>query len=241
VSFFQGWADDFFALYPIDVPRPGISLIDWGVSLFHYEKGGRGFSFLQDEVLDMRIDRGRGEPAHAILAKKSEKEIADLLYGNAEERYSRRIARAIVRRREEGPLTTSKQLAELVMRVYPARERHSKRHPATKTFQALRIAVNTELLRLPALLESAFGILEVGGRMGVITFHSLEDRIVKNFFREGAKDCVCPPSAPICNCRGHRLLRLITSKAVSPCETEVADNPPSRSAKLRVVEKVCEE
>jgi 16S rRNA (cytosine1402-N4)-methyltransferase len=252
VSFFHGWSDDFFALYPTNAAanaasaRPDIILIDLGVSLFHYRKGGRGFSFLSDEVLDMRIDRGRGEAAHVILNKKSEKEIADLLFNNAQERYSRRIARAIVKRRAECPVTTAKQLAELVFGAYPARERggrrgHPRVHPATKTFQALRIAVNDELSRLPALLERAFSVLKLGGRMGVITFHSLEDRIVKNFFREGAKDCVCPPSAPICNCRGHRLMRLITHKAVAPSEAAAADNPPSRSAKLRVIEKVSEE
>jgi 16S rRNA (cytosine1402-N4)-methyltransferase len=119
----------------------------------------------------------------------------------------------------------------------PPFARHGRTDPATKTFAALRIAVNGELERLPALLESAFSVLKPGGRMGLITFHSLEDRIVKNYFRFLAKDCVCPPSAPVCVCRGRRLARLITAKPAAPSDVELERNPPSRSAKLRVIEK----
>jgi 16S rRNA (cytosine1402-N4)-methyltransferase len=240
ISFYSGWADDFFKLYPRENPdrRPALILADLGVSLFHYEKGGRGFSFRKDEALDMRIDTGRGESASALLARLGERELADMLYMNAEERYSRRIARAIVAGRREAPLTGTARLAALVERAYPARERHGKIHPATKTFQALRIAVNDELDRLPQLLESALDTLATGGRFAVITFHSLEDRIVKNFFREKARTCVCPPSAPICKCRGRRVVRLINAKAVQASAEEAKNNPPSRSAKLRVVESV---
>jgi 16S rRNA (cytosine1402-N4)-methyltransferase len=243
ISFYSGWADDFFRFYPRENQdrRPALILIDLGVSLFHYEKGDRGFSFRKDEVLDMRIDTGRGKPAHWLLTELGERELADMLFLNADERYSRRIARAIVAERKKAALTTTLRLADIVMNAYPARERHGRIHPATKTFQALRIAVNDELGRLPALLESALSALATGGRLGVISFHSLEDRIVKNFFRDKAKTCVCPPSAPICTCRGRRIVRLINAKPEAASEEEIKQNPPSRSAKLRVVEKLLDE
>ena len=239
-AFHEGWADDFFRLYPVegaDVPRPGIILLDLGVSLFHYEEGGRGFSFRKDEPLDMRIDTARGESAAELLAALDEAGLERLLRENAEERFSRRIARSLVRARREAAIQTSAALAEIVRAAVPPFARHGRTDPATKTFAALRIAANGELQRLPALLEAAFAVLKPGGRMGVITFHSLEDRIVKNYFRFLAKDCVCPPSEPVCVCRGRRLARLITTKAVPPSDAEVARNPPSRSAKLRVIEK----
>ncbi|MDR3324946.1 MAG: 16S rRNA (cytosine(1402)-N(4))-methyltransferase RsmH [Spirochaetaceae bacterium] len=240
----SAWADDFFAFYPKENAdrRPDIILIDLGVSLFHYEKSGRGFSFRKDEALDMRIDTSRGESAAELLAGRSEREIARILYEYAEERHSRRIARAVVQARREAPVASSARLAEIASLALPAAARRGGGiHPATKTFQALRIAVNGELERLPSLLASALSVLKTGGRLGVIAFHSLEDRIVKNFFREKAKDCVCPPSAPICVCRGRRVARLITSKAASPSRAEIEKNPRSRSAKLRVVEKVWNE
>jgi 16S rRNA (cytosine1402-N4)-methyltransferase len=237
------WAEEFFALYPKESAdrQASIILIDLGVSLFHYEKGDRGFSFRKDEVLDMRIDTSRGQSAAALLEKVGERGLADLLYVYAEERHSRKIARAVVQAQRQAPITSSARLAQIVYEALPAAARRGGVHPATKTFQALRIAVNGELERLPALLESALSALKIGGRLGVITFHSLEDRIVKNFFREKAKDCICPPSAPICICRGRRIVRLISGKPVSPSQAEIERNPPSRSAKLRVVEKMWDE
>ncbi|MDR3146313.1 MAG: 16S rRNA (cytosine(1402)-N(4))-methyltransferase RsmH, partial [Treponema sp.] len=203
--------------------------------------GGRGFSFRKDEFLDMRIDRDRGPPAAELLEKLREEELADLIYRNAGERYSRRIAGAIAAARASGPVTSSVVLAELVERAVPPYYRHGPVHPATRTFQALRIAANGELARLPALLEGALDVLEPGGRLGVITFHSLEDRIVKNFFREKNKNCTCPPEAPICRCEGHRILSLLTRKPVVPTDEEIRSNPASRSAKLRVVENILDE
>ncbi|MDR2101879.1 MAG: 16S rRNA (cytosine(1402)-N(4))-methyltransferase RsmH, partial [Treponema sp.] len=200
IHFYLGWAQDFFAEFPRNLKRPDTILIDLGVSAYHYERGGRGFSFRKDEFLDMRIDRDRGVPAAELLAKLREEELADLIYLNAGERYSRRIARAIAGARASGPVTGSAFLAELVEGAVPSHYRHGPVHPATRTFQALRIAVNGELARLPALLEGAFDALEPGGRMGVISFHSLEDRIVKNFFREKNKNCTCSPEDPICKC-----------------------------------------
>lgn len=241
IHFYNGWSHDFFADLPADIKRPDTILLDLGVSLFHYERSGRGFSFRKDEPLDMRIDPGSGRSAAELLSVIGETELADLLYANAEERYSRRIARAIVAARSRARLETAGALASVVENAVPGSYRHGPLHPATRTFQALRIAVNGELDRLEELLTAAFRVLEVGGRFGVITFHSLEDRIVKNFFREKNKDCTCPPQSPICQCEGRRSLRILTKKAIGPGERESRENPPSRSAKLRVIEKILDE
>jgi 16S rRNA (cytosine1402-N4)-methyltransferase len=240
VHFYSGWAQDFFSGYPGELKRPDTILIDLGISLFHYEKSGRGFSLKKDEALDMRLETSGGSTAADLVNRLPEKELADLLYNNAEERYSRRIARAVAEQRARGPITSTVALAELVKQAVPASGRYGAIHPATRTFQALRIAVNGELSRLPNLLEGALRVLEPGGRLGVITFHSLEDRIVKNFFREQNKNCTCPPDAPICRCEGRRSVTVLTRKGVSAGDDEVRRNPPSRSARLRVVEKVLE-
>jgi 16S rRNA (cytosine1402-N4)-methyltransferase len=221
--------------------RPDRILADLGISRFHYEKGGRGFSFRKDEPLDMRIDPRRGITAAELVARLSERDLADLIYANGEERYSRRIARGIVEARSRGTIAGSASLAEIVRRSVPGRCRRGPLHPATRTFQALRIAVNGELSRLPDLLEAALNVLEPGGRMAFITFHSLEDRIVKNFFRQKNKDCTCPPEAPICRCGGRRVVAVLTKKPLVPGEAELKNNPLSRSAKLRGVEKILEE
>lgn len=241
IHFYSGWSQEFFADLPRDIKRPDTILIDLGVSVFHYEKSGRGFSFRKDEVLDMRIDPSRGTSAEALIANLKEQDLADLLYQNAEERFSRRIARAIVENRKRSRITTASALASIVERAVPPFYRHGPTHPATKTFQALRIEVNGELSQLEGLLESALDCLEPGGRLGLITFHSLEDRIVKKFFQEKNKDCTCPPTAPICTCKGRRIVTIVTRKAIGPSEEEIRNNPPSRSAKLRVVEKILEE
>ncbi len=238
IQFYSGWSHDFFAELPKDARRPNTILIDLGISLFHYERSERGFSFKKDEVLDMRIDPGRGMSAAELISSIKENDLADLIYFNAEEKFSRRIAKAIVTARSHGKIETAKALAEIIWQAVPGFYRHGNIHPATKTFQALRIAVNGELERLEELLESALASLETGGRIGVITFHSLEDRIVKNFFRNKNKDCICPPEIPICVCGGRRSINLLTRKAVSPSENELKENPPSRSAKLRVAEKI---
>jgi 16S rRNA (cytosine1402-N4)-methyltransferase len=240
IRFFNGWAQDYFGTLPPEGERPDTILIDLGISMYHYEESGRGFSFRRDETLDMRIDTTGGETAAELIARLSETDLADLLYRNAEERYSRRIARAIVERRSRGTITGSAELAEIVSRAVPAEYRRGRTHPATKSFQAIRAAVNRELSRLLELLEGALAALKSGGRMGVISFNSLEDRGVKNFFRDKNKECACPPETPICKCEG-RLVNLLTRKAVAPGPEEVRSNPPSRSAKLRAVEKLCKE
>jgi len=238
VRFYSVWSHDFFAEYPEELERPDTIFFDLGVSSFHYKKSGRGFSFSKDENLDMRIDLNSGLTAADLVAKLPERELADLLYNNAGERYSRRIAALIVNERRRGTITTTSALADLVERAVPASYRHGPIHPATRTFQALRIAVNGELARLPTLLEDALRVLEPGGRLAVISFHSLEDRIVKNFFRTMNKDCTCPDQAPICRCEGRRSINVLTKKGIAPGKEEIERNPPSRSARLRVAEKV---
>jgi 16S rRNA (cytosine1402-N4)-methyltransferase len=215
-------------------------LVDLGVSLFHYKKGGRGFSFSAAEKPDMRLDVSRGFSAARILAQRPEKEIADILYNNAGERYSRRIARAIALERRRGEISTAAALSELVERAVPASYRHGPIHPATRTFMALRIEVNGELKRLPELLEGAFRVLKPGGRLGIISFHSLEDRLVKNFFRLKNRSCSCPPEQAVCVCSGLRSVNILTPKGVTADEDEINRNPLSRSARLRVAEKIGE-
>ena len=238
VRFYSCWSQDFFTAAGSE--KPDTILADLGISRFHYEKSGRGFSFSGNEKLDMRLDTGRGIPAAELLAQMPEHEIADMLYRNAEERYSRRIARAIVRERQKSAIVTSAALADLVSGAVPAFYRRGPIHPATRTFLALRIAVNGELARLPDLLEGALKVLKPGGRLGIISFHSLEDRIVKNFFKLKTKNCSCPPEAPSCVCGGRRSVDILTPKGVTAGEEEIRRNPPSRSARLRVAEKLKE-
>ncbi len=238
VQFYNGWSDDFFAEYPSEAQRPDAILCDLGISIFHYAESGRGFSFQKDEALDMRLNAKTQESAADIVNTRSEKELADLFFLYGEEKYSRRIARSIVEKRCETAFSTAKALADVVYHAVPQAYRHGKLHPATKTFQALRIAVNSELDRLPRLLESAFSCLRDGGKFGVITFHSLEDRIVKRYFRDLAKSCTCPDNSPICKCEGRAKARLLVKKSVTASESEVRENPPSRSARLRVVQKI---
>ena len=237
MRFYTCWSQDFFADYPANLEHPDTVLMDLGVSMYHYEKSGRGFSFSAAEKLDMRLDTARGFSAAQILAQRPEKEIADILYKNAGERYSRRIARVIAQERRKGAISTAAALSELVKRAVPAAYRHGPIHPATRTMMALRIAVNGELERLPGLLEGALKILKPGGRLGVISFHSMEDRVVKSFFRMKNKDCVCPPQQAVCSCSGLRSVNILTPKGVTANEDEIKRNPPSRSARLRVAEK----
>jgi 16S rRNA (cytosine1402-N4)-methyltransferase len=213
-------------------------LFDLGISVFHYEKSERGFSFRYDEKLDMRLNSESEKSAADLVNELSETELADMIYLYGEEKLSRRIAKAIVDARAGGKIESSKALAEIIWNCVPANYRYGQIHPATRTFQALRIAVNSELKRLPKALSDAFACLKVGGKMGVITFHSLEDRIVKNYFRNLGKQCVCPPEVAICRCGGSECAEIITRKPICPTEEEIKANSPSRSAKLRVIRKI---
>jgi 16S rRNA (cytosine1402-N4)-methyltransferase len=208
-------------------------LLDLGVSSMQLDTANRGFSFRTDAPLDMRFDPGSPVSAADLVNNLPEKELADLLYQYGEERRSRQVAKTIVQSR---PLYTTVQLAEVVARVTSGGRKGL--HPATRTFQALRIAVNNELKAIEEVLPQAVNALVQGGRLAVISFHSLEDRIIKGFFRRESRDCICPPSQPVCTC-GHRAeLREINRRPIQPQETEMAENPRSRSARLRVAEKL---
>jgi 16S rRNA (cytosine1402-N4)-methyltransferase len=218
-------------------PVDGI-LFDLGVSSMQLDTPGRGFSFMRDEPLDMRMDPDGGMTAADIVNTYDEARLAALIWEYGEERHSRRIARAIVARR---PLRTTAALANLVEGVarHASGGRPGERiHPATRTFQALRIAVNGEIEQIERALVDAEGLLGPGGRIAVISFHSLEDRAVKTFFRDRARDCVCPPRQPVCTCDHRATLREISRKVTRPTDDEVARNPRARSARLRVAESI---
>jgi 16S rRNA (cytosine1402-N4)-methyltransferase len=214
------------------LPADGV-LFDLGLSSLQLADLSRGFSFLADGPLDMRFDPSSDRPTAAqLLDELDVEEIRAILWEYGEEKQARRLAEAIV---EARPLETTGQLAEVVERVV---RRRSRIHPATRTFQALRILVNDELAAIGEALPQAVGVLAPGGRLVVISFHSLEDRIVKRFLRRESSDCVCPPGQPACTC-GHKAgLRLVTRKPVRPGEEEISANPRARSARLRVAERI---
>jgi 16S rRNA (cytosine1402-N4)-methyltransferase len=209
-------------------------LLDLGISWYQIAKGERGFSFQSSGPLDMRMDPESPLTAAEIVNEWSADEIADVLYRYGEEPHSRRLARAIVAAR---PLRTTVELADVISRTSPRRA-HQRVHPATRVFQALRIAVNDELGALEMVLPQLLDLLEPGGRFAVIAFHSLEDRIVKQFIQREVRDCICPPSFPVCRCEHKASLRAITGRPVCPSEAEIGANPRSRSAKLRIAERL---
>jgi len=212
-------------------------LADLGVSSPQLDDAGRGFSFQNDGPLDMRMDPTRGESAAEWLADVAEDELARVLYEYGEERHSRRIARAIVKARIDKPITRTRELAEIVAAAHPAWERH--KHPATRAFQAIRIAINSELADIERFLRDALAVLKPGGRLAVISFHSLEDRLVKQFFQKEARGDDFPPGLPVTVDMLKPRLRL-RGKAIEPSAAEVAANPRARSARLRVAEKLVE-
>ena len=240
--FVHGWFDEVLAAWPTEQgeERPKVILLDLGISVFHYEESGRGFSFRGDEPLDMRLDESAGGSAADAVNGWSEAELARVIWEYGEEPHSRRIARALVAARREERIESAKKLADTIWEAVPPAARHGRLHPATKTFQALRIAVNGELERLGRALEAGFRALTTGGRFCVITFHSLEDRAVKLFFREQAKDCICGPEVARCQCGGQPLAKDLTRHPLVAGDGEVQLNPPSRSAKLRAVRKLRE-
>jgi len=217
-------------------PVAGV-LADLGVSSFQFDTPERGFSFKTESPLDMRMDRSQGQMAADLVNGWGERELADVIFEYGEERASRRIARAIIAARAKAAITTTRQLAELVVRAVH-QQGHWKIHPATRTFQALRIAVNRELEGLDQFVSDAVDLLEPGGRLVIITFHSLEDRIIKQSFRFQSGVCVCPSSQPVCQCGTAKRVEVLTRKAIQPSEAEIADNPRARSAKLRACQKL---
>src|SRR3990172_83845 len=213
-------------------------LLDLGVSSYQFERAERGFSFRQLSRLDMRMNRSGGETAFNLVNELEEDELVRIFRDYGEERHSKRIARAIIKARSAKPLETTTELAEIIQRAVPAKARYGKIHPATRVFQALRIAVNDELGSLKDALADGVESLKSGGRFVVISFHSLEDRIVKNAFRDASTGCICPPRIPQCVCNRVPQARLVTRKAVIPTEAEIDINPRARSAKLRALEKL---
>jgi 16S rRNA (cytosine1402-N4)-methyltransferase len=213
-------------------------LIDLGASTLQLMDPGRGFSFHQESDLDMRMDQRRSLTAAYIINEYSEEELAELFFQFGEERWSRRIAAAIVREKnKEGPLKDSKRLSNIIKTAVPARYRRQGGHPARRVFQALRLAVNSELQNIKMVLPQAVKCLSPKGRLCVIAYHSLEDRIVKQLFREAEGHCICPPERP-CVCNRKPLLKVLTGKAVKPGEDEIRNNPRARSARLRAAEKI---
>jgi len=213
-------------------------VFDLGVSSPQLDDASRGFSYLADAPLDMRMDSSARLTAWEAVNQWSEERLRRVLYDYGEERCAPRIAAAIVRRRERAPINTTLELADVVKGAMPPQALREKQHPAKRTFQALRIAVNDELSALETLMGEAAELLRPGGRLAVITFHSLEDRIVKSAMREAAKGCVCPPDFPVCVCGRTPKLKILTKKPILPSAAEIADNPRARSAKLRVAERV---
>jgi 16S rRNA (cytosine1402-N4)-methyltransferase len=208
-------------------------LLDLGVSSMQLDTPERGFSFQVDAPLDMRFDPTNPVSAEDLVNKLNETELADILYRYGEEHRSRQVARAILKAR---PLSTTRQLADVVTQATSGGK--SGIHPATRTFQALRIAVNAELVALEAVLPQTLTVLKPGGRLAVIAFHSLEDRIVKQFMRREGRDCICPPQQPVCTCGHKATLKELTRHLIRPQEDEIRNNPRSRSSRLRVAERI---
>jgi len=234
----------------------GAVFVDLGFSSDQIEDAKRGFSFLKNGPLDMRYSPEMQEKTAAdVVNRYSEKDLADIFWRYGEEKYARRIAKGIVQARKIGKIGKTGELVRVILKSVPQairprgqkgnacrpagrRTDHNRIHPATRVFQALRIEVNQELENLKRFLEQAVELLASGGKLAVISFHSLEDRIVKNFFREESRDCLCPPNFPKCVCGHKRRLKIITKKPIAPAEEEIRDNPRSRSARLRVAEKI---
>jgi len=213
-------------------------LLDLGVSSYQLDTAERGFSYQADAPLDMRMDIRNPLTARTVVNEYSEGEIRRILFEYGEERFSSRIASNIIREREKGPIETTGELVEIIKRSIPAAQRDGGHHPAKRSFQALRIEVNAELDVIAPAIRSAVRLLRPGGRIAIITFHSLEDRIVKQAFASLAQGCTCPKSFPVCVCGNRPQVKIVTRKPILPSEEELAVNPRSRSAKLRVAEKL---
>lgn len=216
-------------------------LLDLGVSSWQLDSAERGFSYMKDAPLDMRMDRSAGESAYEVVNGYTESELVRILREYGEEKLAGRIAARIVREREKAPIRTTLQLAELVAGCYPAATRHKFGNPAKRTFQAIRIEVNGELEGLSEAVTALARRLVPGGRMAVITFHSLEDRIVKNAFRQMSLSCTCPPDFPVCVCGKVKEVELVNSKPITASAAELRENPRAESAKLRIIRRTGKE
>ena len=223
-----------------DLQIPGVDgiLLDLGVSSPQLDDGQRGFSYMADAPLDMRMNGEDALTAREVVNTWPQEELKRILYTYGEERYAPQIAAAICRRREEAPIETTLELVDIIRSAMPAAALREKQHPAKRSFQAIRIAVNDELGSVEKVMADAIPLLNPGGRLAVITFHSLEDRIVKNAMAEAAKGCTCPPNFPVCVCGKKPQVKLISRKPIVSGVAELAENPRARSAKLRVCEKL---
>lgn len=213
-------------------------LLDLGVSSYQLDTAERGFSYMQDARLDMRMDRDNPTSAYEVVNEYTEDELRRILYEYGEEKFAKNIAANIVKRRAEKPIETTLELAELIKASMPKAAREGGHHPAKRSFQAIRIEVNTELANIPPVIDAAVSHMAVGGRISIITFHSLEDRIVKQKFASLAEGCICPKEFPICICNNKPKVKLTHRKPVVASDEELEINPRSRSAKLRVAEKL---
>jgi 16S rRNA (cytosine1402-N4)-methyltransferase len=235
--FLRGDFADVFERLADNGLRADAILFDLGVSSMQLDKPERGFSYASDAPLDMRMDPSAEHSARDLVNEASERELTDIFRGYGEERYAKQIARAIVRRRKEQPFERTGELVETIKSAIPAPARFGDGHPARRVFQALRIAVNDELAALEAALPAALDTLRPGGRLAVISFHSLEDRIVKRYFRREERGCTCPPEFPVCVCGREPSLRVLTKKPIRPSTEEIALNPRAGSARLRAAVK----
>ena len=226
------------ALDELGIDKVDGILLDLGVSSPQLDDGERGFSYMVDAPLDMRMDRADAQDAHQIVNTWSYEELKRILYDYGEERYAPQIAAAICRHREEKPIETTLELVDIIRSAMPPAALREKQHPAKRSFQAIRIAVNDELNSVAKVMESAIPRLNPGGRLAVITFHSLEDRIVKNAMAGAAKGCTCPPNFPVCVCGKKPQVKIITRKPIVSTDAELERNPRARSAKLRICEKL---
>ncbi|SEA23069.1 16S rRNA (cytosine1402-N4)-methyltransferase [Desulfuromusa kysingii] len=224
-------------LMSLDVDGLDGMLLDLGVSSYQLDTPERGFSFRYDAPLDMRMDTTAVETAADVVNQAEEAELVRIFFEYGEERYSRRIVRRIIAKRQESPLLSTGELAELVRDAVPGGHRPDKIHPATRVFQALRIYINDELGQVKRGVESGISLLKPGGRLVVISFHSLEDRIVKHLFREKARGCICPPRLPVCQCNNTPDVKVLTRRGIKASAAEVEQNARSRSAVLRAVER----
>ena len=225
-------------LTSLNIPKVDGILMDLGVSSYQLDEGERGFSYMKDAPLDMRMDRDREFSAYEVVNTYSEEDLYRIIRDYGEEKFAKKIAKFIVEKRADKPIETTLELVDIIKAAIPAKARREGPHPAKRTFQAIRIEVNGELAILNKAIEDGVEHLNKGGRMAIITFHSLEDRIVKLKYRELSNPCTCPKEFPVCICGKKPLVKIISRKAIEPSKEEVEKNPRSRSAKLRILEKL---
>ncbi len=239
VTYYHGNHDDIKEiLNNLNIEKVDGILLDLGVSSYQLDERNRGFSYLGENILDMRMDKSQEIDAKFIINRYSEENLANIIYEYGEEKFSRQIARNICLKRKEQEITTTKQLVQIIESSIPAKFRNKDSHPAKRTFQAIRIEVNNEIKPLYQTIINSIDCLKPGGRLSVITFHSLEDRAVKNAYIDTEGKCICPSGLPYCACGAVKKGKIITKKPILPTPKEMEENPRSKSAKLRIIEKI---